>query len=585
MRQLGQVVVLVGPNGGGKTRTLDLLRMYLEAFRNYHRDPDKLEKRERLHKLSQAKSGATESGQARPFREVDRAILLRKDLEISSEERVSVADFSIKADGFSHPGSESPAQLKNYFDNAIKRLGTNPFKSQAFWYIHQVASRFWNATHPKTEITEEDRESTIAAWEGLQELVKTLLSGATLTRDVNGDVLINGMLGASAHLSEGQRALLVAATAFHAQYAKLDEAIIIVDEPETHLHPSAQIEFIERLIHATPKGQVWIATHSIHILSHVEPSSLWFADGGTVTYAGGKPESVISRLVGDEERVGRLGSFLRLPAIYAMERFVAECLLPPKIASTGPEDRQSRQIREVIQSMGWPELRVLDYGAGRGRILAALKDGANPAPDRIDYHAFELNVAARGECVKAMMDYYDVSNAEATRRVYGDERALRERLNPGSVHLIVMCNVLHEIPPRDWSNLFIGVIRHCLREDGYLLIVEDMQIPHGEHAHAHGFILLDTEQLQELFGIKDREDSRQFRSYGDGRLKAHLISAEAVAGVSQSTVTTALERRCDSAIAEIEHLRREEPSFANGRLLGLYAMLHANGTLALRERA
>jgi SAM-dependent methyltransferase len=461
-------------------------------------------------------------------------------------------------------------------------LGTDNLKNDALAYIDYVASRCWNARQPATDVADDERRAAIEAWEELERLVAALLAGATLGRNLDGVALINGRPGASG-LSDGQKALLVAATAFHAQRVKLDETIILVDEPETHLHPSAQIEFIDRLIRATPNGQVWIATHSIHILSHVDPSSLWFVENGSVTWAGKNPEIVISRLVGDEERVGRLERFLQLPAIFAMKRFVAECLSVPTVVSTGADDPQSTQIRDIILDVAKSsKLRVLDYGAGKGRILAALREGTDDLTAKIEYRAYEIDEVVRTECVGAVAEAYGVAPTEAADWVYGDETSLRSRLNPGSVDVIVMCNVLHEVEPRKWLSLFKGILRDCLREGGHILIVEDMHIPHGEHAHAHGFILLDTEQLQELFRV-DRENRQQFSSHGTHRLKAHLVRADVLGNVSVDTVRRALERRRASARVEIQRIRTQEPSFANGRLLGLYAMLHANASLALDE--
>ena len=110
---------------------------------------------------------------------------------------------------------------------------------------------------------------------------------------------------------------------------------------------------------------------------------------------------------------------------------------------------------------------------------------------------------------------------------------------PASVDVVIMCNVLHEIPPASWRRLFTEqILTHALKDDGYLLILEDMGIPYGEKAHQHGFILLDTEQLQTLFAV-DREDPREFFSdseSGEGRLKAHLIRAEALRKVTAATV-------------------------------------------------
>jgi energy-coupling factor transporter ATP-binding protein EcfA2 len=589
MPRLGHLVVLAGPNGGGKTRTLSILRESLVCLQtNYTSNDGALERNIKTFEKHLENPEHPEHVRVQHqtnLRTHGRIRALRSGLQITPPNqyaKIHIASFSAASSRFSDPGALPSATAKQHFESALAPRGTDHLKAHALTYISHVASQHWNATHPETTFSAIDPETARAAWKSLQNIVEILLNGMKLSRNENGEIVINGRLAASAGLSDGQKALLVVATTLHAQSAKLDEAIILIDEPELYLHPSALLEYIDQLINATPRGQVWIATHSVHILSHVDPSCLWFVDDGTVTWAGKRPETVLAGLVGDDQRVGRLQRFLHLPALYAMERFVAECLTPPAIVSTGAEDPQSTQIRTILAKIAESPLRVLDYGAGVGRILAALREGTNDISVAVDYRAYEINEMARKECLDTIADAYGISDAQAADRVSGDETTLRARLNPGSVHVVVMCNVLHEIEPSKWSGLFRGIMAYCLHSNGYLLIVEDMQIPHGEHAHTHGFILLDTEQLKELFAV-DRESSEQFRTFGTDRLKAHLIHASALSEVSPTTVKNALIRRRDSAKDVIRQLRSTGPSFRNGQLLGLYAMLHANASLALDE--
>ncbi len=456
----------------------------------------------------------------------------------------------------------------------------------ALTYIDQVASLSFNASHPETVVEESERLRLRTAWSSLKSDVEVLLPGSRIGRGADEGLLMFNRKLDTASLSDGQRALLRVAVALHAQSTKLDEAILVLDEPENHLHPDALVEFIDRLIKATPNGQLWIATHSIHVLSYVEPESLWFAEDGRLSWAGRQPEHVLRSLVGDDERVGRLERFIHLPSILAMERFAAECLLPPSILSTGAEDPQSKQVYKIIASHRSEEavLRILDFGAGRGRILVTLRQNIQNLSSYIDYRALEFNADARQSCIGAIADAYELGREAAETRVYESEDALRQNLNEHSVDVVVMCNVLHEIHPDDWRKIFTQqALSYCLKPGGYLLLLEDMKIPYGENAHKHGFILLDTEQLQTLFSI-DREDSTQFSAHPSdnaGRLKAHLIRADALKNVTMDSVKRALERRRASAGERIQQLRSQPASFVNGHLLALYTMIYANTSLVL----
>ena len=47
--------------------------------------------------------------------------------------------------------------------------------------------------------------------------------------------------------------------------------IILIDEPELHLNPELQINFISKLTQLTPWNQYIVTTHSEHIFDSVQP--------------------------------------------------------------------------------------------------------------------------------------------------------------------------------------------------------------------------------------------------------------------------------------------------------------------------
>ena len=156
-----------------------------------------------------------------------------------------------------------------------------------------------------------------------------------------------------------------------------------------------------------------------------------------------------------------------------------------------------------------------------------------------------------------------------------------------SVDVLVLCNVLHEIPVSDWLSMFgeHGLIRMLLREDGSLLLVEDAQLPVGEKAHAKGFLVLNTAELFQLFDFKP-EESGYARSdvRGDGRLLGHLIPARCLARLNKETLGKTLKSVQADAIDRIKVLRALPPSYPNGRKHAFHVQQLANATLELIER-
>jgi ABC-type multidrug transport system ATPase subunit len=197
-----------------------------------------------------------------------------------------------------------------------------------------------------------------------------------LDRDENGDAtLFNFRLG-DAKLSDGQKILLQFCMAIYSKETKISDLILMLDEPENHLHPEALVGPIDRLVGAVNNGQIWIATHSINLLAHFDPSNIWYIEEGKVSYAGNKPKTVLDGLLGREDEIHKLSNFLSLPALMATNQFAFECLFEPQSVSTGNDDPQTNQIIASINSLidGNNIVIVLDFGAGKGRLLSTIRE-------------------------------------------------------------------------------------------------------------------------------------------------------------------------------------------------------------------
>lgn len=167
---------------------------------------------------------------------------------------------------------------------------------------------------------------------------------------------------------------------------------------------------------------------------------------------------------------------------------------------------------------------------------------------------------------------------------FNDFAHLLSYYDKGSFDIVIMSNVLHEIEPKDWLKLFSadGQITPLLSEIGILLLVEDTQVPVGEKAYQNGFIVLDTPQLKELFGMSQDEfvfnDARN-----DGRLKCHVIPKDCLSRISSSSKESALKSLQGISEERIVQIRNADKNYKNGKLHAYWVQQLANTTLALSE--
>jgi len=435
------------------------------------------------------------------------------------------------------------------------------------------------------EMSENEKILAITDYEKLNEIIKMFFNVELSRKD--GFAAIYDATIETAGLSIGQLKLLQYCVAIHSQKTSLKDMILVLDEPETNLHPSAVIQIVDNLKNIVTNGQIWIATHSIPLLAHFDPTCIWYVEDGGISYAGKTPEKVLSSLLGDEEEISRLYNFIGLPAQFALSKYAFECLFEPKSSMTNKFDSQSMQIRSTllaISSNG--KIRVLDYGAGKGRIISNImdfeKEDGNKLLGQIDYIAYDKNHNDKDECCAILKQVYGTSE----KRYYNDFTSLLSDKDEGSFDVVIMCNVFHEINPKDWLRLFIsgGEVSRCLNRKGFLLLVEDYQMPIGEKAYQNGFLVLNTPELKRLFNISEKDADFEFGDEGSGgRLKYHLIPKRLLLNIDENSRHEAIELLTNLAGDKILEIRNREASYKNGNEHGFWIQQYANAQLCKAE--
>lgn len=594
MHRLGRFVALAGKNGAGKSRLLAKLEFFISAresgLSQLARRRQNIQVYEQNIASNPGHQGMNDWQNAIKTEAQQIALTLDRVVTEKDAPTFKSVRFVPKHLNLMDPRQHPSGQLLGKFHQA-KSPRTDQSEVCLF-YIQQLQNRWWNADHQRFSGSEEEKRACLDEYEKFQRLAYRML-GVILGRSVDGDPTFFGRPIPEAGFSDGQKIILQLCVALHAQGSELENTVFLLDEPENHLHPSAVIDVLQILYEITDISQIWIATHSVPLLAYiasVDPMAIWYVDSGSVTNAGRHPEIVLNSLLGGDERIAQLNAFTGLPAQLAVLNYAVESLLPPAVLSDGSGDAQVSQIQSIIGALDRKPLSLLDFGAGKGRLLqgmhvASNADG-NSLKEFLDYLAYDEYVEDKAVCQHVIEDIYG-SSAD---RYFNTQENLLAIQGEKCVDVIVLCNVFHEIAPQKWLDLFSkqSLIYRSLRDDGYLLIVEDQRIPTGEHAHEYGFLVLDTTHLRTLFSIKNEDVADgQFRSDDkrqDGRLKAHVVGKKLLERVTSASRRASIEELQHTSENEIRKLRTSKvSSYLNGQMHGFWTQQFANASMFLKD--
>lgn len=616
MTGLGPVVLLAGPNGGGKSRLLrmvpELVKSHLNAegralkateqsnteedVRNWTKELERLSQEDPRavgEELQHARTQLTEN--ERKLKTLLSRLEMTELIEVGPGRAPTVVEFVPKVANLSSPADVPDSEVD---ERASRMSGLGGFNAQEYApaYLRGILRAALLAG--EGDIPAAERTKALEAKRTLLELMGRLLGGKVVPALGNSlNLEMKGGARSLLALSPGQQVLFQFACMLHAQGHNLANCIVLMDEPENHLHPKVLLEVVDSITASLGGGQLWIATHSVPLVAHLasrDASCLWLVEDGKVSSAKRGPTDVLYSLMGGADATGQLGDFLRLPEQYATLRFLAQCLEPPGVVGADVADPQTTQIRDIVVGCAKGlerRLRLLDYGAGKARLLRTLAEGPQSPSKWLDYHAFDPDPTHEEERRGEIARVYD----DAVNRSLDDKALNSAGIDAGSVDIIVMCNVLHEIHPDEWRRLFgaTGLLSELLQSDGHLLIVEDYGISVGERAHPYGFLLLADEELVKLFDIKssDREGKRFARSTPSDkrfkdRLVAHLVGAACVQRFSAGTQRAAIQKLFDRMSKDLKSMLEtnvEKHDARVGRDYARTAQLMANARLWLDD--
>lgn len=462
---LGDVVILAGSNGSGKTRLLKLVEEYASDLR----------------------SGIENTDIELKF--IDHSECERK-LDVSNISDLQIINYSHYDAHLQTPKKFMPYVIHKAKD-VLRVCDYEETALNSLLFIYDMAMGYSEEFKDGTKF--EEFQNTICKELGINiSLEEDKIKGAKHLNLFGLDVSEN-------KLSPGQQYLVRIAVACY-QNETNDNSIFFLDEPELHLHPKALIEVVSCLRKKFNKNQFWIATHSLplisYLVSNIKNTTVFNMVEGSLKLFRSDSSELLEGLIGGKDYRSAIQLILSTPDEYASNKFALECFNSPETLGAKSKDPQNMIISQLLK----PGDLVVDYGVGKGRFFEGL--GIDYAKERlsekIQYYAYDPSDADAKKCCLIMNTYGSSSN-----NYFNDITELKEKIN-SEANYVLLVNVLHEISPTYWFEVFQN-IKHLLKDDGELIIVERDELTIGEAPYNNCFLVLTQNSANELFGKENFE--------------------------------------------------------------------------------
>ncbi len=536
---LGQVVVVAGSNGSGKTRLLKLLKKYVQQMQD-GTDDETL-----CLQIS--------------FNDQDSVPLTTENAAQVQMVNYSHFDAQLQLPDIFPPyvicQAKELLSVCDYAETALNSL----------LFLEDMAKGY----------SEEFRDG-----HAFEEFVEKYARPFQLDiqRDSKRELQLFGRTLAEAKLSPGQQYLLRIAVACY-QNRNNERMVFLLDEPELHLHPKAQIELIKALREKFSTAQFWVCTHSLTLISYLtvtekDTTILYMRNGQTDIFRSNSSD-ILDGLIGAEENRFAIRQLLTTPDEYACNKFAVECFRAPGVVGVGNGgDPQVGLLGTIFRDGDI----VVDFGAGKGRVLGEMSlSPYREVIPKIHYYAYDPNDEHANSC-KAVMKSCGIPGTQ----YFNDPEQLLEKVG-GQVDHVLLVNVLHEIDPVYWEDCFRTISR-LLKNSGQLVIVEREELTVGEAPYHNGFLVLTEASVDKLFA------SGHFppRRHEEKRYIVKYTIPKSALSVSVDNVLECVEQIQKDSIDKIEQVKSRSVTddmsrYKAGIKLAFHLHQYANASLVLNS--
>ncbi|MBW3521636.1 AAA family ATPase [Chryseobacterium sp. NKUCC03_KSP] len=632
IERLKNVVVFVGKNGSGKTRILDLICenaissiLITDIISNSIENSDKidnikirLKKYEDIFKSGenlkniqiQLENNPSDSRLSREMKKVEKLLNLNTIGINQNEFQTLINELNrirvdLKKKYIKRIYSKDIQQLKKAiddnefasFENLVENLVENldfdevqAINATSLAYLsklpHQLAFDFYECTINSSSIEDKPSYKKYISLKGFvknfldkdltweQELSQGKFTAAGNNVTFSGKWMLNNRIFDYSELSDGEKTLfaygLLMFLLDQNPNLNIKDSVIIVDEPELHLHPNSEIDLFEGLKKVVgEKGQLIIATHSINILSTLNYDEIFMVKNGVITHpSNNTPSESLSELMGLEDRIHRLTDFLTSISTWSYVNFMAQCFSNPEVIESAKEnDPQIETFKNIVKNhMNKNSNLLLDFGAGKGRVLEQIKKDYS-FMNKISYSALEPD-----------LEFHEQLKNLGTKDIY----ISHNNLPKNSFDFILLCNVLHEIPINDWEESLNKII-DSLTPEGYLIIIEAKTLSKGEKIGNIGYLLLDLEEIKELFDLKDLPSSLKVQK----NIICTILNKRELKNISKQNIIKCLTALEKNTFNKLEIIRNDNLEvnhlYSIGRNSAFLSQQHINAKFAIKH--
>lgn len=494
------------------------------------------------------------------------------------------------------PWDQTPSQRRNVDDRLPNMITDHDVREHWPTALDNIVLEYVQTEHPRFNDSQR-RTVAVNRFKSMQTFVHELTDLSIDVCDFEGSFCagLGGRRLSPGALSEGQRELFLFAVRCFIQADSIKGRLFLIDEPETHLHPDALVKLIRQLqVTIGDDGQLWLATHSISLLSELDREHIWVVKNDEVLPQNSSHVcDALSELIGPPERLENLGRLAQEPAAWAAVRFASQCLFQPDTVGYRPGDPQHAQVFALLQNImhhdeggsntaNPPHINILDIGGGQGRLPICI--AREHSALNVRYMAVEPDRTIHDKLTASIEELRRVRPALVWEP--GIATDIAELAGQGiKADVVTMINVLHEISPRDWQHVFASVAS-ILCDNGIVILLEDQHLPRGELAHSSGFIILGPNEVALLFGHDNVCIMPHFELKYQHRLFAAAISKPGLLSISAERIRKAIELLRDCSLATIKQMRAQNgprDSLLDGSKMAFLAAQLANSMLTLQD--
>jgi SAM-dependent methyltransferase len=279
----------------------------------------------------------------------------------------------------------------------------------------------------------------------------------------------------------------------------------MVDEIETHLHPDLQTRLLRALRTALGENTMLLATtQSPTIIAEVPPSARYLMIHSSTRDRNGQLcDNQLLRVDSERSMAHTLytmyGAASHAAATGLLEglrnqavsvSYAQECLLRSwPVGDARGADPQRTFIAGLIHGLNAKELRILDVGAGEGRLIKALEGDLRPGPPI----ALLVDVVEREGEARARLAALRESPT-LTVKIGAIVEGVQDLPRGDDYDVIFLHNMLHECSFNELETLLSTTTKR-LRIGGLVNVLEQARLPAGES----NYFVFSAESCRDIF--------------------------------------------------------------------------------------